>query len=124
MRSYSEQANLNAIRHLPIDSLVMAKIAKAIPVSACSILPSMPPGAREVTKDSEDVVRWRIGSQIIDAHANNLRFINTAKTEFKVTFSDGSTEIYTYVSAASTHKPKPDSFKPGNGVPGSACVGG
>jgi hypothetical protein len=123
MKSFSEQQNRYALRNLGLDELVMSRIATAISVSACSVLPGMPPGAREVTKNTEDVIRWRIGSQIIDAHTNNLRFINTAKTEFKVTYSDGSTEIFQYISVGSTHRPKDDSFKPGDGVPGSACVG-
>ena len=38
-------------------------------------------------------------------------------------YSDGSTEIFIYASIYSQHKPKSDSFKPGDGVPGSACIG-
>ena len=123
IKSMSEQQNRYALRNLPLDELVMGSIAKAIPVSACSVLPNMPADARTTTKYTEDVIRQRIGSQIIDAHTNNLRIVVTSKTEMKVTYSDGSTEIFIYASIYSQHKPKPDSFKPGDGVPGSACVG-
>jgi len=102
------------------DDIIRKSIKKAIDVKACGLLAGVSPDTYQITKDTLAEVRQPLGSHFIDASMNNLRLVGMNGQIIKVTYGDGSTESFKYVTGASMHTPMND-FAPGDGVVRSAC---